>query len=88
MFLAVPAALMCNGHLVGRSRDGVSGAGLLVLPLCVNSSEAPQRTYSTRLLRLCVPLCARLLGINALPCDHAKWPSVSSPVFTEQQLEA
>lgn len=74
--MVVPPALMYNGHLVGRSRDGVSGAGLLALPLCVNSSEAPQSTYSTRLLRLCVPLCAHLLRVNALPCDHAKWPSM------------
>lgn len=35
---------LSNGHLVGRSWDGVSGVGLLALPLCVNSGEAPQRT--------------------------------------------
>lgn len=44
VFLVVPPVLVCNGHLVGRSRDGVSGAGLLALPLCVNSGEAPQRS--------------------------------------------
>lgn len=39
--MVVLPALTYNDHLVGRSREGVSTAGLLAF--CVNSGKAPQR---------------------------------------------